>query len=239
MPVRIAALASCTARTSCWLKCTPGASTAARLPSTSDDVRMLGRRCRPPSSRMPARRSAATASITPEPHRPTGLPVADHVDLDAAVFDRNALDRAFRRPHAAGDVAAFERRPRRAGGGHDVAAVDQRNLGIGADIHDQVVVAAAPMLLRGEQRGDVVAADEAADIRRQMDIGAGADRQIELARLDVHGVAHGGDERRAAELAHRQPEQQVMHGGIAADRHVDDVGRASRRWHGTGRGRAH
>ncbi len=88
----------------------------------------------------------------------------------------------------------------------------------------RVVVPPRQCSSRGEQRGDVVAADEAADVRRQVHIGAGADRQIELARLDVHGVAHGGDERRAAELPHRQPEQQVMHGGVAADRHIDDVG---------------
>ena len=89
----------------------------------------------------------------------------------------------------------------------------------------RVVVPPRQRSSRGEQRGDVVAADETADVRRQMHIGAGADRQIEFARLDVHGVANGGDERGAAELPHRKPEQQVMHGGIAADRHIDDVGR--------------
>ena len=75
------------------------------------------------------------------------LAVADRVDLDAAVFDRDAFDRAFRRPHAAGNVAALERRPRRAGGRQDIAAMDQGNLGISADIHDQGGGAAAPMLL--------------------------------------------------------------------------------------------
>ena len=70
----------------------------------------------------------------------------------------------------------------------------------------------------------MVAADEAADVRRQVNIGAGADRQIELARLDVHGVANGGDERGATELPHRKPEQQMVHGGVAANRHIDDVG---------------
>ena len=89
----------------------------------------------------------------------------------------------------------------------------------------RAVVRLAPKVLRGEQRSDVVAADETADVRSEVNIGAGADRQIELARLDVHGVAHGGDERRTAELSHRQSEQQMMHSGVAADRHIDDVGR--------------
>ena len=85
--------------------------------------------------------------------------------------------------------------------------MDQGNLGIGPDIHDQRGGAALPKLLRGDECGHVIAADEAADIGRHMNIGAGAGSQIEVARLDVHGVAHGGDEGRAAELAHRQAEQ--------------------------------
>ena len=49
----------------------------------------------------------------------------------------------------------------------------------------------------------MIAADETADVRRQVDIGAGTDRQIEFACLDVHRVADGGDERGATELSHR------------------------------------
>ena len=70
----------------------------------------------------------------------------------------------------------------------------------------------------------MVAADKAADVGRDMDIGARADCQAELARLDIHRLAHRRHEGRAAELGHRQAEQQVVHRRVAADRHVDDVG---------------
>ena len=92
---------------------------------------------RPPSSRMPVCRKRRHGVDHARAAQADRLAVADRVDLDAAVFDRNAFDRAFRRPHAAGNVPALERGTRRAGGRHDVAAVDQGNFGIGADIHDQ------------------------------------------------------------------------------------------------------
>ena len=111
--------------------------------------------------------------------------------------------------------------------------VNQRDLGVGADVHDQAGLVAGPEVLRGEQRGDMVAADEAADVGRDMHIGAGADRQAELARLDVHRLAHRGDEGRAAELAtpagpaagaawpccRRPPRRRCPRGAAATARH--------------------
>ena len=179
---------------------------------------------RPPSFKMPISRRAAKASITPEPHRPTGLrlPIASILMRPSSTVTRSIAPSAARMPQEMWPPSSA---------GPDGQEADMMSPRWISEISvlvpmsmTRVVVAAAPMLFRGEQRGDVVAADETADVRREMHIGAGADRQFEFARLDVHGVAHGGDERRAAELAHRQPEQQVVHGGIAANRHVDDVG---------------
>ena len=62
-------------------------------------------------------------------------------------------------------------------------------------------------------------------LRRHVHTGAGRGVKAKLARLDVDGVAHRRDERRAPQLAHRQAEQQMMHRRVAADRDVDDVGR--------------
>ena len=70
--------------------------------------------------------------------------------------------------------------------------MNERNLGVGTDVHDQGGGRAAPMLFGGEQCGHVIAADETADIRRQVNIGAGADRQVEFARLDVDVWSWGG-----------------------------------------------
>jgi hypothetical protein len=105
--------------------------------------------------------------------------------------------------------------------------VDQVNLGIGADIHDQGGGATTPMLFCRKQRGHMIAADETADVRRQVNIGAGADHQIEFACLDVHAVAHRGNEWSVAELPHREPEQQMVHGGVTANRDIDDFGGGS------------
>ena len=85
------------------------------------------------------------------------------------------------------------------------------------------VAAAFAQRLGREQRRDVVAADEAADIRCNMEIGAGRGRNAQVARLHVDRLAERSDEGRAAELAHRQAEQQVMHRRVAAHSEIDDV----------------
>ncbi len=153
------------------------------------------------------------------------LLVADHSDLDPVRRDRDALDRALGGAHPAGDVAALQCRPRRARGGDDLAAMDEGHFGVGADIHHERRRGARPQRLGGEQRGDMVAPDEAADIRREMKIRAGGDRDAEIARLDVDRLAQGGDEGGAAELTHRQAEQQMVHGRVAAHGHIEDIGR--------------
>ncbi len=52
----------------------------------------------------------------------------------------------------------------------------------------------------------------------------GAKSSPSEARLQVGGVAQRSNERRAAELAHRQAKQQMLHGRIAANRDVDNIG---------------
>ena len=60
-----------------------------------------------------------------------------------------------------------------------------------------------------------------------MHISAGRNLHAQIARFHVHRVPHRGHEGRAAELAHRQAKQQVVHGGVAAKRDIGDV-----RWRG-------
>ena len=55
------------------------------------------------------RRDAIEHARAAQAHRAV---FADHVDLELVAFVSDAFDGAFRRAHAAGDVTAFQRRPR-------------------------------------------------------------------------------------------------------------------------------
>lgn len=102
---------------------------------------------------------------------------------------------------------------------------DQRDLGIRADVHDETGRGGHPEISCGLQRGHVIGADEAADIRGHVDRGTRADVQTQLARADICGIAESRYERRATELTHRQAKQQVLHGRIPTDGEVHDIGR--------------
>ena len=69
----------------------------------------------------------------------------------------------------------------------------------------------------------MIRADETTDISRDMDARASREIEAEIASREVDRIMRGGDEGRAAELAHRQAEQQMLHGGIAADRDISNV----------------
>ena len=87
--------------------------------------------------------------MMPEPHTPVGVgatrlvgprlaadrPVAQ---LERLGVDPDALDRARCGPLPTRDLRAFERRPRRAGGGEQSVAVAEHDLRVRADVDDQV-----------------------------------------------------------------------------------------------------
>ena len=97
---------------------------------------------------------------------PCGGAVADHAEVECAVVvDGDIFDRAIERRHAAGDRAAFERRPGGATAARMRCSVAEDQFGIGADIHD----GDEPVLVRDIDRqhaGRRIGADVAADDRR-------------------------------------------------------------------------
>ena len=108
----------------------------------------------PSCVRSPARNISATASMMPEPQMPVTpiLPVAaakpsssdqrsQPITLkrgsSVVPVDPHPLDRARRRPLAAGDLRALEGRAGRRRAGQQPVAVAEHDLGIGADVDHQ------------------------------------------------------------------------------------------------------
>ena len=57
-----------------------------------------------------------------------------------------------------------------------------------------------------------------------MDIGRGVGRKAEVASLDVQAAVYGGGERRYAERARIDAEEQVVHRRVSDQRDFEDVG---------------
>ena len=174
--------------------------------------------------------------MIPEPHSPV-TPVAATADLEARLVaprvdadhldrglqrlrvDAHALHRAGRRPLPAADLGAFERRSRRARRGELVAMVAEHDLGVRADVDDELHLVAAMRPL-GEDHRRGVGADVAGDARAGVERG---ERQVEL---EVGGGAgHGGArrqrERCAAEWRRVDAEHEVVHDRVADDHDVE------------------
>ena len=97
---------------------------------------------------------------------PGGCDIADHLQGDALVGNRDDLDGAGCRAHAAADRRGLKRRARGSGGRHEALAIAQHDLAVGADIDEesQTLVAIHP----GSQHpGDDVAADVGAQVREE------------------------------------------------------------------------
>jgi hypothetical protein len=138
--------------------------------------------------------------------------------------DANRFDRPFRRAHAAGDVAGLQGRAGRARKTRDPTPVQQRDLGVGADVQRQHCAALALGGDRQQQRG-VVPADEARYVPECVDATARCGVQSQLACLDVGGAGRDRNERRLAELRHRVAPQQMLHHRVAGDDQVHDARR--------------
>ena len=80
---------------------------------------------------------------------------------------------------------------------------------------------------RGDD-GEAVGAHEAGDRRREVDAGLGVHGKTELGGAQRHRRRQGRREGRAAETDRRDAERQVVHGGVADDRHVVEVARRDR-----------
>ena len=142
--------------------------------------------------RTPARWSSAIASMIPEPQTPvTCVPAkpglvrpdlgADHAvaRLERLRVDPHALDRARRGALAAADLRALEGRAGRARGREEAVAVAEHDLGVRADVDDQVDLVAEVRRL-GEDHARRVGPDVPGDAGQHVGARAGVHRQAEL-----------------------------------------------------------
>ena len=132
---------------------------------------------------IPAPTSSATASTSPEPQRPTRRDVADHGQLDVAVLDLDAFDRALGGAHAAADLRRLERRARGRGGGERARRRAEHHLRVRADV-DEEPDAPVEREAGREDAGD----DVGADVRAER-------REHHCGRALVHGDAEVGARR--------------------------------------------
>ena len=149
---------------------------------------------------------------------------ADHAyaRLERLRVDPHALDRAGRGSLPAGDLRSLEGGPGRARGGEEPLAVPEHDLGVRADVDDQVHLVGEMRRLREDHpRG--VGADVARDARQDVRTGTGVDGKPELGRGQPHRLVDGEREGRAAELGRVEPEQEVVHHRVPDERDLEDV----------------
>ena len=118
--------------------------------------------------------------------------------LQRRAVDADALDRAGRRSLAAADLGALERGPRRRRCREQEVAVAEDDLGVRADVDDQLDDL-APVRRLGQDHARRVGPDVAGDAGQQVDAGAGMCGQFQLARPELHGAVRRQGERRRAE----------------------------------------
>ncbi len=149
---------------------------------------------------------------------------ADHLKarLAGGAVDPHALDRAGRGALAVRDLRALEGRAGRAAAALEPRAVAQHDLGVGAHVDQQHQLVALLGRL-GQQHADVVGADMAGLQRHAVDVRAGVQLQPQLARLDVERRVRGQREGRRAQVGRVEPQQDVVHHGVAGDHDLVDV----------------
>ncbi len=161
--------------------------------------------------------------------RVVGLPPLEADDLEAHVerlrVDADALDGARGGPHAELDVGAFEGRAGGARGGQHPRAVAQHELAVGADVEDQQHFVLLVGLF-GDDHAYVVRPDEAGLDRQDVQAAAPAELQPDGRGEGIHRALDGGRERRHAQRAGVEAQEQVVHGGVADHDYVEYVGPA-------------
>ena len=136
----------------------------------------------------------------------------DHADarLEGLRVDAHALDRPRRRPLSAGDLRALERRAGRARRGQQALAVAEHDLGVRADVDDEVHLVAEVRSL-GEDDARGVGTDVARDAGQDVRPRAAVHGEAEVASGQPHRLVDGQRERRPAERRRIDPEQEVVH----------------------------
>ena len=130
--------------------------------------------------------------------------------------------RARRRPHAAPDGGALERRAGRGGGGEEPVAVAEHELAVRADVQEQPDPRVA-IHARCQEPGDDVAADVGAEGGEDHGTGTGVDPDSDVRRQDLGEQPRRHNEGRHPERLGIDAERDVGHGGIAGDRDLVDL----------------
>ena len=178
--------------------------------------------------------------VMPGPHRLLDearlvRPFVGADDLEARLqglgIDAHPLDGARCGALAAGDLGALEGRARRAGGGEQLVAVAQHDLGIGADIDDQGHLVGLMRRLRQDDAGGI-GADMAGDAGQHEDAGIGMDPELDLRGPDGDRPVGRERERRPAQLGRIDAQQQMMHDRIADEGDLEDLAQADTRFLG-------
>ena len=173
---------------------------------------------------MPTRTSSATASTSPEPHRPDRIHVADHLQVHAGLVDRDDLDGPGSRAHPAADRRRLEGRAGRRGRRHEPLAVAEDDLAVGPDVDEQPQPLVA-VHAGGQRAGDDVAADVRAEGREAEGARPRVQVEPELAREQGRVGLGRQDERRHAQRLGVDAEGDLGHRGVARDGHLVDLAR--------------
>ena len=125
------------------------------------------------------------------------IPNRSNFYLVAGNLDR--FDRSRRGAHPAMNVSAFQSGPRGARDAQKPPLVDQRNLGVRADVerHDRFLFMVAA---DGEEHRGVVSAHEPRDIGQRVDVGPRHGLNPDIARLHVRRTRARRHERHCAEI---------------------------------------
>ena len=139
----------------------------------------------------------------------------DHLEprLERDGIDAHALDRARRGALTRADLGPLERGAGRARRRELLMPVPEHDLGVGADIDEQLHVLGSVRSLR-QDRPRGVGADVAGDARSDVDAGVGQ-RQVEVARRRHDGSVGGERERRLPQRRRVDAEHDVVHDRVA------------------------
>ena len=125
-------------------------------------------------------------------------------------------------------MGPFKSRPGGTGGAVHPIAISQDDLGISAHVKREDDL--FPLIgLFGDKHADVICTNVARFCGQHVEVGARVQPQSQLAGLQIHGIAVGQGEWRAAELNWADTQQDVDHGRIAnEDRIVNGPGPQTR-----------
>jgi hypothetical protein len=193
----------------------------------------------PSTLMMPARYISATTSMMPEPQMPV-TPIfateaakagivrpqvrADHLvaGLEGVRVDPHPLDRPGGGALSRADLGALERRAGGRGGGEQAVAVAEHDLGVGADV-DQQLDGVAPVRALRQGGGGGIGSHVTGDAGKGVHpgTGVGADAHLGSGCGDRPGGGQG--ERSRPELAGIEPVHQVVHDRVADHGDLEDV----------------